>query len=292
MHTHSDSAFHVHVARKLCLGQRFNWRQSLDVILPGGVLALLVISFALLPFILPLPAPVGGNVLDAHLPPLSPGHVFGTDANGNDVASRILSGGRTSLVIAISVNLIGLIGGGTLGALSAWWGGNIDAVIMRILDAFIAIPSLVLVLAVAQALEPGVSNIIWALAFFSVPAFARLARAATLRLRELPFITAAQLSGTGTFGIIARHVAPSILPQLIAYGLLGMGTVINIEGAVSFLGLGVPPPHPTWGNMIFQGQMTLSVTPWQVLVPSFFLLLTVLSFNLLSEALRARWSTL
>jgi peptide/nickel transport system permease protein len=141
-----------------------------------------------------------------------------------------------------------------------------------------------------QALEPGALNTIWALTFFSVPAFARIARAATLRLREQPFMVAAGLSGTGAWRMLARHIAPNIFPQLATFGLLGIGIAINIEGAVSFLGLGIPLPQPSWGNMIYQGQMTLSARPSLVLLPGMLLFVTVLSFNLLSEALRARWA--
>jgi peptide/nickel transport system permease protein len=262
------------------------WLLAPEIALPATLL-LAILACLLWPSIYPLPQPVGGNVLEANLPPLSLGHLLGTDTSGNDVWSRLLHGGRTSLLIALSVNLIGLCAGGVLGAASAYFGGLTDTIIMRLLDALIAFPSLVLVLAVAQALGPGTINTIWALTFFSVPAFARIARAATLRVREQPFITAAHLSGTRALRVLTRHIAPNILPQLTTFGLLGMGVAINIEGAVSFLGLGVPLPQPSWGNMIYQGQMTLSATPLLVLLPSALLFVTVLAFNLLGEALRA-----
>ena len=118
-----------------------------------------------------------------------------------------------------------------------------------------------LALAIAQGLGPSKINTIWALSFFSVPAFARISRAATLRLRERPFMLAARLSGTGTVRILVRHVAPNIFPQLATFALLGMGIIIILEGALSFLGLGVPPPDPSWGNMIFEGQNVLSAQP-------------------------------
>jgi peptide/nickel transport system permease protein len=262
---------------------------SPDMALAGGLLLLLLASLAL-PSVCPMAPAVGGNILDADLPLLSPGHLLGTDMNGNDIESRLLYGGRTSLEIALAVNLIGLLVGSTLGAAGAWRGGVTDTVIMRMLDVLLAFPSLILVIAVAQALGPGKMNTIWALTFFSVPAFARVARASTLRLREQPFMMAAKLSGTGPVRILVRHIAPNIFPQLATFGLLGMGVVINIEGAVSFLGLGVPLPLPSWGNMIYQGQITLMATPTLVLLSSAFLFATVLSFNLLGQALRERWS--
>jgi peptide/nickel transport system permease protein len=162
---------------------------------------------------------------------------------------------------------------------------------MRFMDVLIAFPSLVLVLAIAQGLGPSYAHTILALAFFSVPAFARVARAATLRLRGQPFMLAAVLSGTRRLRLLVRHVAPNVLPQLATFALLGMGIVMLIEGALSFLGLGVPRPMPSWGNMIAQGQELLTVRPMLVLLPSACLFVVVLSFNLLGEALRLRWSS-
>ncbi|OLT16081.1 peptide ABC transporter permease [Pseudonocardia sp. CNS-139] len=262
----------------------------LGVVIPAGVVAFVALACFAGPLLLPVPAPVGGNVLESYLPAFSPGHLLGTDPNGNDILSRILHGGRSSLTVAVAVNVLGLVVGGTLGALSGAVGGVTDTVIMRLLDVLIAFPSLVLTLAVAQSLGPSQVNTILALAFFSVPAFARISRAATLRLRELPFMAAAGLCGTPGSRILLRHIAPNIAPQLITFGMLGMGIVIVIEGALSFLGLGIPPPAPSWGNMIAQGQQSLSATPMLVVWPSAVLFVTVLAFNLLGENLRSRWS--
>jgi len=253
-------------------------------------LLLVVLIGGLIPFFISLPPAVGGNVVDSDLPLLSSGHLLGTDINGNDILSRLLQGARTSLRITLAVNLLGLVLGGTLGATAAYLGGLADTAVMRFLDVLLAFPPLVLVLAVAQALGPGEIHTICALSFFSIPSFARIASAATLRLREQPFVLAAELSGTSTSGVLLRHIAPNIAPQLITYALLGLGTVINIEGAVSFLGLGVPLPQPSLGNMIYQGQLQLSTAPVLVIAPSILLFITVLSLNVLSESLRASWS--
>lgn len=237
----------------------------------------------------PVPPPVGGSILDSGLPAFSPGHILGTDPVGNDIFSRILYGGRVSIEVAIATNLIGMVLGGLMGAIGAYRGGAVDAVIMRVLDVLIAFPSLVLALAIAEGLGPSELHVIWALSFFSVPAFARLARAATLRLHGQTFMLAARLSGTRSWRILLRHVTPNISPQLITFGLLWMGVAIILEGALSFLGLGVPEPGPSWGNMIALGQGTLSATPGLVIIPSTFLFATVLSLNLLGDSLRARW---
>jgi peptide/nickel transport system permease protein len=188
------------------------------------------------------------------------------------------------------VQLIGLFVGGGLGALAGYRGGYFDLLASRLLDVLIAFPVLVLALAIAESLGPSKLNTIFALSFFSVPSFARIARAETLQLRERTFILASKLSGTSDARVLARHVTPNILPQLLTFGLLGMGVIIILEGALSFFGLGVPAPAPSWGNMIADGQAVLSAQPRLVLLPSAFLFITVLCFNLVGDALRARWS--
>jgi peptide/nickel transport system permease protein len=271
-------------------GGRGRWRSLVQIWIPG---ALLIVIFGLCfiwPLIGPVGKPTGGNILNASLPLFSHGHILGTDEVGNDEWSRVLYGGRNSLEIALAVTALGITVGGLLGALAGYLGGWRDGVIMRILDVFIAFPALVLAVAVAEGLGPSKTNTIWALTFFSVPAFARIARAETLRIRGLEFMTAARLSGTGHLRMLARHVTPNILPQLITFALLGIGITIVLEGALSFLGLGVPAPAPSWGNMIASGQSVLSAEPRFVFVPSAALFVTVFSFNLLGDALRARWS--
>jgi peptide/nickel transport system permease protein len=267
---------------------RRGWTRNLDVIIPGALIGLLLFLCFVWPLFGTVPPPTGGNILDANLPSFSPGHPLGTDQVGNDLWSRLLYGGRNSLEIAFAVNVIGLVVGGLLGAFAAFWGSFTDTVIMRVLDVLIAFPSLVLALAIAQSLGPSKLHTIYALSFFSVPAFARLARAQTLRLRERPFMLAARLAGTRAPRILLRHITPNIMPALVTFGLLGIGVTIILEGALSFLGLGIPPPQPSWGNMIFDGQAVLSAEPKLVLLPSAFLFVTVLAFNLLGDALRAR----
>ncbi len=257
----------------------------------AGLIVLIFFACFILPLVAPIPKPIGGNILESLQPAFSSGHILGTDHNGNDILARILHGGRTSLLIALCVQVIGLAIGGGLGALAAQGGGLIDSIIMRVMDVLIAIPTLVLVIVVSQALGPGMRNTILSLAFLSIPTFARIARAETLRLREQPFMVAAKLSGTSIWRILVRHLAPNIGPTLMTVGLLGMGIVMIIEGALTFLGGGIRPPAPTWGNMIFPGQLSLSGTPWLVVWPSIALTLTVIGFNGLGEALRARWSS-
>jgi peptide/nickel transport system permease protein len=268
---------------------RAGWGRSLRLWLPAGFLILLAAACFIWPQVYPMPKPVGGSVLDAGLPPLSPGHVFGTDPVGNDILSRILYGGQISFEVGLAVTAIGLAVGGLLGMAAGYWGGAVDTVISRVLDVLIAFPALVLALAIAEGLGPSELHVIWALAFFSIPATGRIARSATLALRGQTFMLAARLSGTRGWRVILRHVIPNITPQLMTFSLLGIGVVIILEGALSFLGLGIPLPEPSWGSMIAQGQQTLSASPDLVLIPSAFLFATVVSLNLVGDALRERW---
>ena len=269
---------------------RAGWASSLRLWVPAGFLILLAAACFIWPQVYPVPKPVGGSVLDAGLPPLSPGHIFGTDPVGNDVLSRILYGGQISFEVGLAVTAIGLVVGGLLGMAAGYWGGAYDTIISRLLDVLIAFPALVLALAIAEGLGPSELHVIWALAVFSIPATGRIARSATLALREQTFMLAARLSGTRGWRVILRHVIPNITPQLMTFSLLGIGVVIILEGALSFLGLGIPLPEASWGSMIAQGQQTLSASPYLVLIPSAFLFATVMSLNLVGDALRERWA--
>ena len=265
-------------------------RRTLKITLPAALLVLIVFLCFLWPLIYPVPSPTFTNILDSNLAIFAKGHFLGTDSVGYDEWSRILYGGRTSLEIALAVNAIGLVVGGLFGALAGYAGGIRDAVMMRFVDVLIAFPAIVLALAIAERLGPSEFHVILALSVFSIPAFARLSRAATLRVREQPFIVAARLSGTRTHRILLRHLVPNILPQLTTFTLLGMGITIVLEGALSFLNLGIPAPAPSWGNMIAQGQTVLTAEPRFVLIPSVALFITVLSLNLLGDGLREHWS--
>jgi peptide/nickel transport system permease protein len=258
--------------------------------LPAGFLILMLGACFVWPNVYPVPNPVRGSVLQAGLPPLSPGHIFGTDAVGNDVFSRILYGGQISFEVGLGVNAVGLVVGALLGITAGYRGGVVDAIISRVLDVLIAFPALVLALAIAEGLGPSELHVIWALSVFSIPAFGRISRGATLALREQTFILAARLSGTRGWRMILRHIVPNVVPQLMTFSLLGIGVAIILEGALSYLGLGIPLPEASWGSMIAQAYQTLSANPDQVLIPSAFLFATVVSLNLVGDSLRERWA--
>ncbi|MGH3304878.1 MAG: ABC transporter permease [Streptosporangiaceae bacterium] len=266
------------------------WLRTAEISIPGGILLLMLFFCFIWPLVYPVPKPVGGSLLTTNLQLWSPGHILGTDTVGNDVMSRILYGGRVSFEVAAAVQVIGLVIGGLFGMAAAYRGGWTEAVMMRILDIFIAFPSLVLVLAIADSLGPSEPHVIWALSAFSIPAFARVARAGTLRLRDQPFVVAARLSGTRSWRIMFLHIVPNLGPQLLTFSLLGAGITILLEGGLDFLGYGIPQPTASWGNMISTGQQFVSVYPMYVIVPSIFLLVTTICLNLVGDGLRARWS--
>jgi peptide/nickel transport system permease protein len=265
-------------------------RASLEWLIPTGFLVLMVLACFVWPEIYPLRSPVRGNLLYPMLPALSPHYLLGTDQYGNDILSRILYGGRVSIEVGLGTVATGLVIGGLLGAVAALKGGVVEIAIMRTLEVFLALPSLVLAIVVATYLGPSELHVIWAISFFSIPAFARLSRGNTLRIREQTFIVAARLAGSNDRRILLRHVVPNVLPSLMTYGLLGIGIAIMVEAALSFLGLGVPPPGPSWGNMIAAGQQNLATDPDLLLIPAAFLFATVLALNLLGDALRSRWT--
>jgi peptide/nickel transport system permease protein len=263
--------------------------RALRLWVPVGVLILILAICFLLPLVVTLPSPTSGNIIYNNEPPFSPGHLLGTDVQGVDIVSQLVYGGQVAFEVGISVTVIGIAIGGTLGVIAAYFGGWVDAVISRVFDILIAFPALVLALVIAEGLGPTEMHVIWALAVFGIPAVGRVARGATLTIRGLPFMTAARLAGTRRWRIIARHVVPNIMPNIVTFSLLGLGIIIILEGALDFLGYGIQRPTPSWGNMIANGQQILSVQPEYVLIPSIALLITVAALNMLGDALRERW---
>ncbi len=263
--------------------------RSLEITIPGAILLVLLFFCFIWPLVYHVPSPVYGSVLNANLPMWSPGHIFGTTNVGYDNMARILYGGRTTFEIAAGVQGIGLVVGGGLGVVAGYAGGIIEAVLMRVLDVLIAFPSLVLILVIADSLGQSELHLIWALCAFSIPYTARVARAATLRLRDQPFVVAARLSSVRAWRVISGHIVPNVIPQLLTFSLLGTGIVIILESGLDFLGYGIPDPAPSWGGMIAYGQTVMSVSLSPLVVPSLFLFGTVVCLNLLGDGLRSRW---
>ena len=249
-----------------------------------GIVALMSLAALLAPWLAPYdPTELH---LNAILVPPGPDFPLGTDALGRDVFSRLLYGARVSRWVGfISVGIAVCIGV-VLGLLAGYFGGITDECIMRSVDVMLCFPSFFLILAVIAFLEPSLTNIMVVIGLTSWMGVARLVRAETLSLRERDFVSAAHLSGVSSSGILLRHIFPNALTPVLVSATLGVAGAILIESSLSFLGLGVQPPDPSWGNMLMEGKDVLEIAPWLSLYPGLAILITVLGYNLLGEALR------
>lgn len=211
---------------------------------------------------------------------------FGHDELGRPLLDRVVAGARTSLLVAVSVVSISIVAGTLIGMISGWLGGVWDHVMVRIIDVFLAFPGILLAIALAGILGPGIENVVFALAAVGWVGFARLARAQTLSVKHREHVLAAVAMGSGTGRILVRHVLPLIAAPLIVEATFGVAGIIVAEAGLSFLGLGVQPPEASWGSVIREGTRYMLVAPHLVLIPSLVLMLVVLSVNLLGDALR------
>jgi ABC-type dipeptide/oligopeptide/nickel transport system permease subunit len=251
----------------------------------GGVIVLAIMAIALLS---PWIAPMDFRKTDMLAVWEPPGDDFwlGADQLGRDILSRLIVGARVSLLVALSVLAIAVTAGTTLGMLAAWNGGWVDGVVMRFADITFAFPELIVAILVAAMLGPGLTSTIVALAIVSWPGIARLTRSLVLSLRQEPYIDAAIVCGTPTAMILLRHCLPNIMPALIVRMSVGIGFVIMAEATLSFLGLGVQEPVPSWGGMIRDGLVALRTDPHMALAASAALGLAIIGFNLLGDGLR------
>lgn len=224
--------------------------------------------------------------LKAVLMPPSPDHPLGTDTLGRDVLSRIIYGSRVSLkvgLVAVGLaTLIGLI----IGAMAGFYGGWVDFWLMRLVDLMLCFPSFFLILAVIAVLEPSIWNIMVVIGLTSWMGVARLVRAEFLSLREREFVVAARALGASDWRIMVRHMLPNALAPVMVYATLGVAGAILTESALSFLGLGVQPPTPSWGNILTAGKDNIEIAWWLSLFPGLAILITVMSYNLLGEGIR------
>jgi peptide/nickel transport system permease protein len=249
---------------------------------------ILVGMMAVLALLAPLICPYDPNGLnvDAILLPPGSDHLLGTDALGRDVFTRLVYGARVSLWVGFVAVGISASIGMVLGLIAGYFGGLVDEIIMRGVDVMLCFPSFFLILAVIAFLEPSLNTIMIVIGLTSWMGVARLVRAETLSLKERDFIKAARLSGASVLRILARHVLPNALTPVLVSATLGIAAAILTESALSFLGLGVQPPTPSWGNMLMEGKDVMEIAPWLSVFPGMSILLTVLGYNLLGETLR------
>jgi glutathione transport system permease protein len=216
----------------------------------------------------------------------SAAHWFGVDSLGRDIFSRILMGARLSLSAGFAAVAVGAVAGSLLGLAAGWFGGLWDRVIMRTCDVLLAFPGLLLAIGIVAVLGPGMSNVVIAVAVFSVPTFARLVRGNTLALKRLTYVEAARSVGARDWTIILRHVFPGTVSVVLVYFTLRIGTSIVTAASLSFLGMGAQPPAPEWGAMLSEARADMAVAPHVAVFPSLAVFFTVLAFNLLGDGLR------
>ena len=245
-----------------------------------------VFAAAIFADMLPMPSPTDMDML-ARRAPFSAEHWLGTDGLGRDELSRLVYGARSSLVVGLCAPVIGFVLGGGLGLLAGYFRGRFETLVVGSMDVLLAFPPLIFALAVTAFLGQSIINLTCILGVLSIPAFMRVARAATLTLARREFVIAAQALGATHARILIRELLPNVALPLLAYFLLVVAVIILVEGSLSFLGLGVAPPISSWGNMIGEGRESLDVAPRLAFIPAIVMFLTVLSFNLVGDTLRA-----
>ncbi len=248
------------------------------------ILGIFVFCAIFAPWIAPYD-PIAQNVTRRREPP-SWEHPFGLDEVGRDLLSRVIYGARVSLYVGVASVSLAIIAGTLIGAISGYAGGWIDNVVMRIMDIMLAFPSLLLAIAIVAILGPGLLNMLYAIAFVSIPAYARIIRASVLAAKEMDYTLAARAIGCSSSRILFRHIMPNCLTPIIVQGTLGIATAILDAAGLSFLGLGAQPPTPEWGAMLGQGRGSVFTAPHVVIFPGLAIMLSVLGFNLLGDGLR------
>ncbi len=248
------------------------------------ILGLFVFCALFAPWIAPYD-PIAQDVTRRREPP-SREHPFGMDEVGRDLLSRVIYGARVSLYVGVASVSLAIIAGTLIGAVSGYAGGWVDNVVMRIMDIMLAFPSLLLAIAIVAILGPGLLNMLYAIAFVSIPAYARIVRASVLAAKEMDYTLAARAIGCSSSRILFRHIMPNCLTPIIVQGTLGIATAILDAAGLSFLGLGAQPPTPEWGAMLGQGRGSVFTAPHVVIFPGLAIMLSVLGFNLLGDGLR------
>lgn len=250
-----------------------------------GVLVGMVILIALFaPYLTPYD-PYEQDLGNALLPP-GKEHLLGTDRYGRDMLSRVMVGAQSTIFSALLLVVVITVMGSMIGIICGYHGGKLDVFLMRLSDVFLAFPGMVFAIAVASVMSGGIFNAVVALACISWPKYARITRSQVMAIKNMPYIEAAKLSGSGTLKIIRKHILPNIAGAIVVTAVLDIGTMIMEIAGLSFLGLGATPPTAEWGSMMSNGRSMLQTSPWVILAPGTAIFLTVMIFNLAGDTMR------
>lgn len=259
-------------------------------LIPVIILATTVVTAVFAPALAPYD-PVRGNLLNSNIPPAwfrdgTTEHLLGTDPLGRDLLSRIIYGARISLIVSGIVLTVGTVSGTTLGLLAGYFGRQVDELIMRFADFTFAVPFLLVALVVVIVLGPSLTIIVTLLTAFSWAGFARQVRGETLQIRTRDYVSLAKVAGASALRIMYRHILPGVVNTVLVIATLRVGSLILAEAALSFLGVGVPPPTPAWGSMVADGRAYIDTAWWVTFFPGLAITLTVVAFNFLGDWLR------
>ena len=252
----------------------------------GLILAAIIVLISIFSPLIANFDPVANSLMDRMKPPGYNGHIFGTDELGRDVFSRLLLGSRYSLAIAVFTVAVSATIGTILGLISGYFGGKIDAIIMRVSEIFLSVPALILAIAIMAVLGTSLRNLIMVLIITSWTQYCKLARNNVLVQKNMDFVHASQVMGAGKMHIMLTQILPNITTPILITISTQIGQTIITEASLSFLSLGIQPPTPAWGNMIASGRTYLTTAPWLAFAPGIALMLTVLAFNFLGDGLR------
>jgi len=261
------------------------WHDPVALISILAVVALAVVAI-LAPYFSPYnPNHIFLNGLSADGAPVHPDATFllGTDPNGRDVLSRLIYGDRVSLLVGVVATGLASIIGVIVGAIAGYVGGIVESILMRLTDVVLSFPILLFCIALITVTGPSTRNVVLVIAFGYWTYLARIVRSLVLSLKEREFVTAARTLGVGHLKVLRRHILPHLVPTIIVYSTLGIATSILIEASLSYLGIGVPVPEASWGQMISQGQQYFQIAPWLLIAPGIALIITVLAFNLAGD---------
>jgi peptide/nickel transport system permease protein len=259
---------------------------------PLGIVGALIVCALFAPWLAPH-SPLDGSLGDRLKPPIGmenakPTHPLGTDRHGRDTLSRLIYGARISLSVSVvGIAITGTIGG-FIGLLAGFVGGWLDTLLMRLVDISLSLPGILIAVLLSVVFEPSFTNVIIVVAFLLWPSYARLARGETLSIKHQEFVALARIAGCSPLTIMLRHIVPNLVPSILVLATLHVGYVIVLEAALSFLGVGIPPPTPSWGVMVADGRGLIEQAWWVSILPGIAILVTVLSLNILGDWVRDR----